>query len=117
MSPVELSPTFLASDTTSRFSLLLSDLLFLVLCLLIILTRQVFVGGQDTPVDGTSASTPTFAAQVSMLNSLRLAKNLPTMGWINPFIYQNQAAFKGIIMPPFEFPSVTFPILYVFRYH
>jgi len=58
---------------------------------------QVYIGGQVESVAGTSASTPTWAAQVSLLNSLRLAKNLPTMGWINPFIYQNQDLFKDIV--------------------
>lgn len=59
---------------------------------------QVFQQGSVIPVGGTSASTPTFASMISMLNSLRLSKSLPTMGFINPFLYQANAfgAYKDI---------------------
>eukprot|EP01130_Rhizamoeba_saxonica_P002332 TRINITY_DN12157_c0_g1_i1.p1 TRINITY_DN12157_c0_g1~~TRINITY_DN12157_c0_g1_i1.p1 ORF type:complete len:575 (-),score=110.53 TRINITY_DN12157_c0_g1_i1:32-1702(-) len=57
---------------------------------------QIFVGGKVQPVGGTSASTPTFASIISMINSLRLEHNLPTMGHINPFLYKAAASFKDI---------------------
>ena len=47
-------------------------------------------------VGGTSASSPTFAAIVSLLNDARLAKGKPVLGFLNPFIYQNAAAFNDI---------------------
>ena len=33
---------------------------------------------------------PSFAAMVSLLNEARLAKGMPSMGYMNPFIYQNE---------------------------
>eukprot|EP00010_Vexillifera_abyssalis_P005106 CAMPEP_0201553018 /NCGR_PEP_ID=MMETSP0173_2-20130828/19394_1 /ASSEMBLY_ACC=CAM_ASM_000268 /TAXON_ID=218659 /ORGANISM="Vexillifera sp., Strain DIVA3 564/2" /LENGTH=426 /DNA_ID=CAMNT_0047963619 /DNA_START=249 /DNA_END=1526 /DNA_ORIENTATION=+ len=49
---------------------------------------QVFYKGIPIPVAGTSASTPTFAAMVSMMNTLRLNANQPTLGFIQPFLYE-----------------------------
>ncbi len=34
-----------------------------------------------------SASAPTFAAIISLLNSARLSSNLPPLGFLNPWIY------------------------------
>ncbi|KAG5639936.1 hypothetical protein DXG03_002312, partial [Asterophora parasitica] len=48
---------------------------------------RVFWAGQATPVDGTSASTPTFAAIVALLNDARLAKGKSTLGFLNPLLY------------------------------
>lgn len=45
---------------------------------------------------GTSASTPTVAGIVSMLNEYRLQANKPPMGFLNPFIYKNSAAFFDV---------------------
>lgn len=44
-------------------------------------------GGNWEFESGTSASTPVFAAMVSLWNDLRLAKGLAPMGFINPFLY------------------------------
>lgn len=49
---------------------------------------QVIVDGSDQPVGGTSASSPSFAAIISLLNDQRLHANKSTLGWLNPFIYQ-----------------------------
>ena len=46
-------------------------------------------------VDGTSASTPVFAAMVALVNAARLAAGLPPLGWINPSLYKN---YKSIIL-------------------
>lgn len=46
-------------------------------------------------VSGTSCSTPTFAGMVSMLNNIRLQAG-KTMGFINPFLYQNPQGFNDI---------------------
>lgn len=48
---------------------------------------HVFDHDQDILVSGTSAAAPTFAALVSLLNSARLSKNLPPMGFLNPWLY------------------------------
>ena len=53
---------------------------------------QVVQNGKVSPVGGTSASTPTFAAMVAMINSLRINAGLPTMGFIQPFLYQAWAS-------------------------
>ena len=48
------------------------------------------------PVGGTSASAPTMAALVSLLNEQRLAKGMPAMGFLNPFLYKNADCFTDI---------------------
>ena len=48
----------------------------------------IIVGGVEQPVDGTSASTPSFAALVSLLNDALLAAGQPQLGFLNPLIYQ-----------------------------
>jgi len=47
---------------------------------------------------GTSASSPTFAAIVSLLNEARLAAGKPPMGYLNPFLYQSSGAFQDIVV-------------------
>lgn len=47
---------------------------------------QVIVGGTATSVGGTSASSPTFAGLVSLLNEARLTAGKPAMGFLNPFV-------------------------------
>lgn len=48
---------------------------------------QVVVGGKVESVSGTSASSPTFASIVSLLNDYRLANGRPSLGWLNPLLY------------------------------
>jgi tripeptidyl-peptidase-1 len=48
-------------------------------------------------VDGTSAATPTFAGIVALLDDIRLNAGQPTLGWINPLIYQHPEMFVDII--------------------
>ena len=48
---------------------------------------QVVVGGSTKNVGGTSASTPTVSAIVSLLNDLRLKNGLSPLGFLNPLIY------------------------------
>lgn len=43
--------------------------------------------GQEALISGTSASAPTFAGIVGLLNSARLAAGRPPMGFLNPWIY------------------------------
>lgn len=48
---------------------------------------HVFNRDKDILVSGTSASAPTFAALISLLNSARLGKGLPPLGFLNPWLY------------------------------
>ena len=58
---------------------------------------EVVIGGQPEPVGGTSASTPTFAALVSLLNEARVQKGKAALGHINGFIYANPECFTDIV--------------------
>lgn len=55
----------------------------------------VVVGGAAESVGGTSASAPTFAAIVSLLNDIRLGKKARPLGFLNPFLYQVAAKTPG----------------------
>jgi len=61
----------------------------------------VILGGSISPIDGTSASAPTFAGIVTLLNDIRLNNHLPPVGFINPLLYtaavQNSTAFFDIV--------------------
>jgi len=63
------------------------------------LCRHFWVVNNRVPVPGvmgTSASTPTVAGIISMVNEHRLKANKPVMGFLNPFIYQNPHAFYDV---------------------
>ncbi|KAL5376657.1 Tripeptidyl-peptidase sed2 [Paraphaeosphaeria sporulosa] len=47
----------------------------------------VYDKGKLGHFEGTSASTPAFAAIVALLNDARLRNNLPPMGFLNPWVY------------------------------
>jgi subtilase family serine protease len=47
--------------------------------------------------NGTSFACPIFAGIASLLNEARLQANLPPMGFLNPFLYQNADAFTDIV--------------------
>ncbi|KAK1225614.1 hypothetical protein PQX77_011441 [Marasmius sp. AFHP31] len=57
---------------------------------------QVIIGGRTSSVGGTSASSPTVAGIVALLNDVRLAAGKSSLGFLNPLIYQNAAAFNDI---------------------
>lgn len=57
---------------------------------------NMVVGGQDVAVDGTSASAPVFGGIVSLVNARRKLQGKPTLGFVNPAMYQNPGAFKDI---------------------
>ena len=48
------------------------------------------VNGTFELVFGTSASTPTFASIVALLNDQRLGKGMPPLGFLNPLLYSAQ---------------------------
>jgi len=50
--------------------------------------------GLEYYASGTSASAPTFASIVSLLNNARLSAHLPPMGFLNPWIYS--IGFQGL---------------------
>ncbi|THH10355.1 hypothetical protein EW145_g1384 [Phellinidium pouzarii] len=50
---------------------------------------QVVLGGETVSVGGTSASSPTFAGVVSLLNDFRIASGQSTLGFLNPFLYSS----------------------------
>ena len=55
--------------------------------------------GKWTYADGTSASTPVFAAVVALVDQYRKAQGKPMVGWLNPIIYKHaatRAAFRDI---------------------
>ena len=47
------------------------------------------VGGQVGGVDGTSASSPTFASVIALLNDRLAAKGQAPMGFLNPMLYSS----------------------------
>ena len=58
---------------------------------------QVYSGGHVSSVGGTSASSPAFAGMVSLINEARLKAGKPQMGFLNPFLYANPAAFFDVV--------------------
>jgi len=50
---------------------------------------RVFIGGEPFHIGGTSASSPTFAGFVTLLNDARLKKGLPSLGFLNPLFYSH----------------------------
>ncbi len=55
---------------------------------------RVFDKGTETSIDGTSASAPTFASVIALLNNARIAAGKPAMGFLNPWIYEK--GYKGL---------------------
>jgi len=58
---------------------------------------MVLMNGAVQPVGGTSASTPAFAGMIGLINEARLQAGGKPMGFLNPFIYKNTAAFTDIV--------------------
>ena len=53
----------------------------------------VSIAGEMYYLSGTSASAPTFAGMVSLVNSARLKAGKSPIGFLNPVIYQHASAF------------------------
>ncbi|KAF8622126.1 hypothetical protein AX15_007258 [Amanita polypyramis BW_CC] len=49
---------------------------------------RIFWRGQSIKIGGTSASSPTFAGIVALLNDVRLKAGKPSLGFLNPLIYK-----------------------------
>jgi len=56
----------------------------------------VVVNGMANGVAGTSASCPTAASVFAKLNGIRLKNGKSPLGFLNPFIYKNGAAFNDV---------------------
>lgn len=56
----------------------------------------VVTNGMFTGVAGTSAATPVVAGVFALLNGIRTSQNKGPLGFLNPFIYQNSAAFQDV---------------------
>merc|ERR1711941_188828 len=56
----------------------------------------VATGGSFEGVAGTSASSPVVAGVFALLNGLRTSQNKSPLGFLNPLIYQNSAAFQDV---------------------
>jgi len=76
---------------------------------------QVLANGQLESVGGTSASTPAFAAMVSLINEARLAAGKKQMGYLNPFLYQNSHAFTDVTVGTNAIGRGTGPVKYGFK--
>jgi tripeptidyl-peptidase-1 len=62
----------------------------------------VYMNGQILRESGTSASCPVFAAMVTMWNDMRLAYNMPPLGFFAPFLYEiyknSPEAFNDVVL-------------------
>jgi len=59
-------------------------------------TGGLFGGVAFEGVAGTSAACPVVAGVFALLNGLRTSQNKSPLGFLNPFIYQNSAAFQDV---------------------
>ncbi|RJE24912.1 Tripeptidyl-peptidase [Aspergillus sclerotialis] len=58
----------------------------------------IFHQGEMKQVSGTSASVPTFAAVIALLNDARLREGLPPLGFLNPLLYsQGSGGLNDIV--------------------
>ncbi|KAF9643216.1 subtilisin-like protein [Thelephora ganbajun] len=53
---------------------------------------RVVISGKTYHVGGTSASSPTVAGLISLLNDYRISHGRPPLGFLNPFLYSKGAA-------------------------
>lgn len=53
---------------------------------------RVINAGRDSALRGTSAAAPTFNGVVALLNTARIAAGLPTMGFMNPWLYSTNVS-------------------------
>lgn len=53
---------------------------------------RIVYKGKDSGVGGTSCASPTVAGIFALLNDVRLQNNMPTLGFVNPLLYQIAAS-------------------------
>jgi tripeptidyl-peptidase-1 len=56
----------------------------------------IIAGGQELIVSGTSASSPVFGAMITLINAKRIAAGKPSLGFLNPALYQLAASNPSI---------------------
>jgi len=57
----------------------------------------MWLTGFPTVTGGTSASTPTFAGIISMINDQRIQNGKPSLGFLNTRLYQLDATYPGVL--------------------
>ncbi|CAK5264006.1 unnamed protein product [Mycena citricolor] len=57
---------------------------------------QIGIEGALALSGGTSASSPTFASMIALINDRLIAAGKPVLGFLNPFLYANSGAFNDI---------------------
>jgi len=57
---------------------------------------EIVSGGATGLVGGTSASSPTFAGIIALINDRLVAAGKPVLGFLNPFLYSSASAFTDI---------------------
>jgi len=66
---------------------------------------QIVSQGTVSHTDGTSCSTPAFAAIIAAVNSVRLAQGKPALGFLNPLLYKlGSAQYVNGQFPPESAP-------------
>jgi len=75
---------------------------------------QVYVNGRVESVGGTSASSPSFAGIVSLLNEARFKAGKKQLGFLNPFLYANPDAFFDVVKGTNAIDRDGFPFKYGF---
>ena len=73
---------------------------------------RIVVGARPGEIDGTSASAPTFAAVVSLLNGHQLHNGAKRLGFLNPWLYQNPQMFTDVTKGSNAFGRQTGPLTY-----
>ncbi|KAJ7626044.1 family S53 protease-like protein [Roridomyces roridus] len=57
---------------------------------------EIVVGGEAGLVGGTSASSPTMAGIIALINDQLIAAGKPVLGFLNPFLYSTSGAFTDV---------------------
>ena len=57
---------------------------------------EVIDKGRTSLLSGTSASSPVFAGVIALLNAARKSKGMAPLGFLNPWLYTNNATFTDI---------------------
>lgn len=63
---------------------------------------DIFAGGQESPVGGTSAAAPFWAAITALIDQNLKSKHLPVVGFANPALYAFAQSPAGLPAPPFH---------------
>eukprot|EP00949_MAST-11_sp_MAST-11-sp1_P001400 g1400.t1 len=73
---------------------------------------QVIANGETQSVGGTSASAPTFAGIISLLNEARMQAGKPALGFLNKWIYENPTMFSDVVKGSNKISRAGMPLQY-----